>query len=36
MTYKLGKGYKPYMTNGNIRTKLRFSQEAGGLSLIHI
>ena len=29
MTYKLGKGYKPYMTNGNIRTKLRFSQEAG-------
>ena len=30
MTYKLGKGYKPYMTNGNIRTKLRFSQEAGG------
>ena len=30
MTYKLGRGYKPYMTNGNIRTKLRFSQEAGG------
>ena len=30
MTYKLGKSYKPYMTNGNIRTKLRFSQEAGG------
>ena len=30
MTYKLGKGYKPYMTNGNIRTKLRFNQEAGG------
>ena len=29
MTYKLGRGYKPYMTNGNIRTKLRFSQEAG-------
>ena len=29
MAYKLGKGYKPYMTNGNIRTKLRFSQEAG-------
>ena len=29
MTYKLGKGYKPYMTNGNIRTKLRFNQEAG-------
>ena len=30
MAYKLGKGYKPYMTNGNIRAKLRFSQEAGG------
>jgi len=30
MAYKLGKSYKPYMTNGNIRTKLRFSQEAGG------
>ena len=30
MTYKLGKGYKPYMTNGNIRTKLRFNQEADG------
>ena len=30
MTYKLGKGYKPNMTNGNIRTKLRFNQEAGG------
>ncbi len=30
MAYKLGKGYKPYMTSGNIRTKLRFSQEAGG------
>ena len=30
MAYKLGKGYKPYMTNGNIRTILRFSQEAGG------
>ena len=29
MAYKLGKAYKPYMTNGNIRTKLRFSQEAG-------
>ena len=29
MAYKLGKGYKPYMTKGNIRTKLRFSQEAG-------
>ena len=28
MTYKLGKGYKPYMTNGNIRTKLRFNQDA--------
>ena len=34
MTYKLGKGYKPYMTNGNIRTKLRFSQEAGGDSSV--
>ena len=30
MGFKLGKGYKPYMTNGNIRTKFRFSQEAGG------
>ncbi len=30
MGFKLGKGYKPYMTSGNIRTKLRFSQEAGG------
>ena len=30
MGFKLGKGYKPYMTNGNIRTKLRFGQEAGG------
>ena len=30
MAYKLGKGYKPYMTSGNIRNKLRFSQEAGG------
>ena len=30
MAYKLGKGYKPYMVNGNIRTKFRFSQEAGG------
>ena len=29
MAYKLGKGYKPYMTNGSIRTKFRFSQEAG-------
>ena len=29
MGFKLGKGYKNYMTNGNIRTKLRFSQEAG-------
>ena len=24
MAYKLGKGYKPYMTNGSLRTKLRF------------
>ena len=30
MGFNLGKGYRPYMTNGNIRTKLRFSQEAGG------
>ena len=30
MAYKLGKGYKPYMTNGVLRSKLRFSQEAGG------
>ena len=29
MAYKLGKAYKPYMTNGNLRTKMRFSQEAG-------
>tara|TARA_Y100001937_G_scaffold12933_1_gene16788 strand:- start:360 stop:797 length:438 start_codon:yes stop_codon:yes gene_type:complete len=29
MAYKLGKGYKPYMTNGNIRTKLTFNKEAG-------
>ena len=29
MTYKLGKSYKPYMTNGSLRTKLRFNQEAG-------
>ena len=30
MTYKLGKGYKPYMTNGNMRTKLTFGRKAGG------
>ena len=29
MAYKLGKGYKPYMTSGNLRTKMRFGQEAG-------
>jgi len=28
MGYKLGKGYKPYMTNGKINTKLSFSKEA--------
>ena len=30
MAYKLGKGYKPYMTSGNVRSKLKFGQEAGG------
>jgi len=30
MAYKLGKGYKPYMTSGSLRTKMRFGQEAGG------
>ena len=29
MGFKLGKAYKPYMTGGDIRTKLRFGQEAG-------
>ena len=29
MGFKLGKGYKNYMTNGSLRTKLRFGQEAG-------
>ena len=29
MAYKLGKAQKHYMTNGNLRTKMRFSQEAG-------
>ena len=29
MAYKLGKGYKPYMTSGSLRTKMRFGQEAG-------
>jgi len=29
MAYKLGKGYKPYMTNGSLRTKLKFGNEAG-------
>ena len=28
MAYKLGKGYKPYMTNGSLRTKLKFGNEA--------
>ena len=28
MGYKLGKGYKPYMTNGSLRTKLKFGGEA--------
>ena len=30
MGFKLGKGYKNYMTNGSLRTKLKFGQEAGG------
>mgnify|MGYP003122885175 CR=1 FL=1 len=30
MAYKLGKGYKPYMTSGSLRTKMKFGQEAGG------
>ena len=30
MAYKLGKGYKPYMTSGSLRTKMRLGQEAGG------
>ena len=29
MGFKLGKAYKPYMTNGSLRTKLRFGSEAG-------
>ena len=29
MAYKLGKGYKPYMTSGSLRTKMKFGQEAG-------
>ena len=29
MGYKLGKAYKPYMTSGSLRTKLRFGSEAG-------
>ena len=28
MAYKLGKGYKPYMTNGSLRTKLKVGNEA--------
>tara|TARA_A100001515_G_scaffold451_1_gene467 strand:+ start:593 stop:1006 length:414 start_codon:yes stop_codon:yes gene_type:complete len=33
MGYKLGKAYKPYMTNGSLRTKLRFGDEAGETSI---
>jgi len=33
MGYKLGKAYKPYMTNGSLRTKLRFGGEAGETSI---
>ena len=33
MGYKLGKAYKPYMTNGSLRTKLRFGSEAGETSI---
>ena len=29
MGFKLGKGQAPYMISGNIRTKMRFGQEAG-------
>ena len=28
MGFKLGKGYKNYMTNGSLRTKLKFGNEA--------
>ena len=28
MAYKLGKVYKPYMTNGSLRTTLKFGNEA--------
>ena len=33
MGYKLGKAYKPYMTNGSLRTKLRFGGEAAETSI---
>ena len=33
MGYKLGKAYKPYMTSGSLRTKLRFGGEAGETSI---
>ena len=29
MGFKLGKGKRPSMIGGNIRTKMRFGQEAG-------
>ena len=34
MGFKLGKGYKNYMTNGSLRTKLKFGQEAGGAASV--
>ena len=34
MAYKLGKGYKPYMTSGSLRTKMRFGQEAGSAASV--
>ena len=33
MGYKLGKAYKPYMTNGSLRTKLIFGGEAAETSI---
>tara|TARA_R100001015_G_C4571657_1_gene129624 strand:- start:78 stop:491 length:414 start_codon:yes stop_codon:yes gene_type:complete len=33
MGYKLGKAYKPYMTSGSLRTKLRFGSEAAETSI---
>ena len=30
MGFKLGKARQPYMSYGNLRTKMRFGQEAGG------